>query len=81
MPVPGDHLLLWLDDAQRAKLDAAFGRGSSTPAIVRDTVLLQSGEKRWSPPGAKAHIANVYADAIPAEHWESKMARWVLGGD
>ena len=81
VPVPGEHILLWLDDAQRAKLGPAFGRGSATPAVVRDTVLLQSDAKRWLPPGAKAHIANVYADAIPAEHWESKMARWALGDD
>lgn len=81
LPVPGEHVLLWLDETQRAKLGAAFGRGSATPAIVRDTVLLQLDAKRWLPPGAKAHVANVYADAIPAEHWETKMARWALGGD
>jgi hypothetical protein len=81
VPVPGEHVLLWLDDAQRAKLGAAFRSGSATPAVVRDTVLLQSDAKRWLPPGMKAEIANVYADAIPAEQWKTKMARWALGSD
>jgi hypothetical protein len=81
VPVAGDHVLLWLDEAQRAKLGAAFGRGSATPAVVRDTVLLQRDAKRWLPPGMKAAVANVYADAIPAEQWATKMARWALGDD
>jgi hypothetical protein len=49
VPVPGEHILLCLTDAQRAQLGAEFGYGKSenyVPAIVRDSVLRQKDQWR-----------------------------------
>jgi hypothetical protein len=81
VPVPGEHIFLWLNEDQRARLGAEFGRSKATPAIVRDTVLLQMNANRWSPPGMKDHHANVFVEAITAERWRSKMGRWALGSE
>ena len=81
VPVPGEHVLLWLSEAQRAQLGAEFGRGKSVPAIVRDTVLLQKDADRWLPPGMKEDTVNLYAEAITSERWQAKMARWASGDD
>ena len=90
VPVPGEHVLLWLSDAQRAQVGAEFGIGTSrrVPAIVRDTVLCQKDQwrknlpNRWSPSDImEDHIADLFVDAITTNDWRAKTARWASGGD
>ena len=94
VPVPGEHILLSLTDAQGAQLGPEYGYGKSksyVPAIVRDTVLRQKDQWRknlpnsWMPPGIseiiKDHIADLYVEAITTEAWTARVTRWTSGGD
>lgn len=88
VPVPGEIVLLWLTDSQRARLGAEFeyGKSNCIPAIVRDTVLRPRDRwrtnmpSRWAPADImEDHVADLFADAITKDGWHAKTARWVSG--
>ena len=90
LPVPGEHVLLWIADAQRAQLGAQFGFGIlrlCVPAIVRESVLHQKDQWRKNlstgigPARAmEEHVADLFVEAITTEAWQAKMAHWAAGG-
>ena len=91
VPVPGEHLLLWISDAQRAQVGAEFGFGASNlcvPAIVRDTVLHQKDQWRKNMPNRPSapsnmddHVADLFVDAVTTNDWRAKTTRWGSRGD
>ncbi len=91
VPAPGEHIMLWLSEAESAKLGSAYGYGKMkdcVPAIVRDTVLRQKDQwrknmtQRWAPSGIlEDHVADLFVEALTTDDWHAKMARWTSGGD
>jgi hypothetical protein len=90
VPVPGEHVLLWLTESQRAHLGAEFGFGKAklcVPAVVRDTVLRQKDRWRMNmpglslPAGSMDHIADLFVDAVTNDAWRARTTRWGTGGD
>jgi hypothetical protein len=91
LPVPGEHVLLALSDAQRAQLGAEYGYGRTRhllPVVVRDTILRQKDQWQVKMPGGAPgrgtiaeHIADVFGVAITTEAWHEKLARWAPGDD
>jgi hypothetical protein len=90
LPVPGEHVLLWLNDSQRAQVGAEFGFGHSklcVPAVVRDTILRQKDQwrknmpNRWSSAIMEDHVADLFVEAITTADWRVRTARWPSGGD
>ncbi len=91
VPAPGEHVLVWLSDSQRAQVGTEFGLGKSNlcvPAVVRDTVLRQKDQWRMNMPGRWTqadmtvdHVADLFCEAITTEAWKAKSARWASGED
>ena len=91
LPVPGEHVLLALSDAQSGRLGPDYGFGRTRnwlPVVVRDTVLRQKDQWKVTlpggtlPPGSfEDHIADVFGVGITTEAWQEKMRRWTPDGE
>lgn len=88
VPAPGEHILLWLTDEQRAKIGPEFGYGKTNcvPAIVRQTLLRSKDQwtrnlpSPWTKTVAlEEHVADLFVEATPTDGWEATMSRWAGG--
>lgn len=73
VPMPGEHVFLFLSDEQRGKLDPQYRSEPATLCVVRDTVLRQQEA------GVDDYVADIFVSPVAAEDWTEKMAKYGRG--